>query len=333
MAERTENSINTEPSLNPCNPKSPVINKLNLDPPWGKRCDETQEPTLRRVATGPASWLETDYMKKTGIGSRGDCDPMMTGNIKNDPQEPLTTPPHRGHIINRYSKAIRGCDEAVTDLFRDIIVFDENGKEHPVPIIFGPQEKAVAAIVQDNVRKDNTLVVDRIRLPFMAIHQNDMQFNQDRYTYSAAKRWSRSNYVNENKHRGTLFGVTRGIPVDISYSLWIWTLYIEDMNQIAEQIFLKFNPCAYINIRGVHWEIIVKFESSGNNTEVAPGDQAIRIIKMQFNMLAESYIPQPIERRKAVLSINQEFVNAVKDEDVTQVISRVKTTVKDLDNA
>lgn len=330
--ERTENSINNEPSLQPCNPKSPLINKLVKDPPWGPRCEE-QEPTLRKVYTGceaPVSWMEVDFMDKSGIGSRGDCDPMMTGKIYNDPQK--KPPPHnRGHVINRYSKAIRGCDEAVTDLFRDVIVRDENGKDHPVPIIFAPQEKAVAAIVQDNVRKDKTLVVDRIRLPFMAIHQTDMQFNQERYTYSAAKRWVHGNRFDQNNFPRTLFGVTRGIPVDISYSLLIWTLYLEDMAQIAEQIFLKFNPVAYINIRGVHWETIVKYDSSGNNTEVAPGDQAVRVIKMQFNMTALSYIPQPIEQRKAVHSINQEWVDATRDEEVTQVISKFRDTVRDLD--
>jgi hypothetical protein len=328
--ERTENSINNEPSLQPCNPKSPLINKLVLDPPWGPTCED-QEPTLRQVNTeAPNSWMEVDFTKKTGIGSRGDCDPMMTGEIANDPQKP--PPPHnRGHVINRYSKAIRGCNEAVTDLFRNIIVRDENGKDHIVPIIFAPQEKAVAAIIQDNVRKDKTLVADRIRLPMMAIHQTDMQFNQDRYTYSAAKRWVSGERFDKNNHAKTLFGITRGVPIDISYSLWVWTMYIEDMDQIAEQIFLKFNPVAYINIRGVHWETIVKYNSSGNNMEMAPGDRAIRVIKMQFNMTAESYIPQPIEQRKAVLSINQEWVDAIENEDVTQVISKLQDKVKILD--
>jgi hypothetical protein len=100
------------------------------------------------------------------------------------------------------------------------------------------------------------------------------------------------------------------------------------MNQITEQIFLKFNPIAYINVRGVHSEIIVKLDSTANNIEVEPGDQAIRVIKFQFNMTAKSYIPQPIRRSKAVLKIKQEIVNGLSDEETNEVISRLEVATK-----
>ena len=148
-------------------------------------------------------------------------------------------------------------------------MIDENGKQHPVPIIWASQEKAVAFVLQENTRKDNTLVVDRIRLPLLAIQQSDIQFNQDRYTYSPAKNLGRDltsdgkpgfTIDEKGRKRSTILGITRGIPVDISYTLYIWTLYLEDANQIVEQIFLKFNPVAYINVRGIWWEVIVRLE-------------------------------------------------------------------------
>ena len=328
--DRTENSINNEQSLNPCNDKSPLINKLIFDGPPTK-CPSPEEETLKETSGNFSSWFVPEG--KTGIGQQANCDPMMTGQIVNDAAKPN---PQVGY---RYARSIRGADEAVMDLFRNIIVIDENGKQHPVPIIWGTQEKAVAFVIQENTRKDNTLVVDRIRLPLLAINQSDIQFNQDRYTYSAAKNLGRSTTLDgkpgftideKGKERSTIFGITRGIPVDISYTLYCWTLYLEDMNQILEQIFLKFNPVAYINVRGIWWEVIVRLESVGNNIESEAGDQSIRVIKFQFNMTAETYISQPIERKKAVLKMTEEYVDAVNDEDITSVLSKIETSIKEL---
>ena len=96
-------------------------------------------------------WLTDISNKKVGIGEQRLCDPMQTGQIVNDVEKP------NRNVVYRYSKAIRGCDEAVMDLFRNIVVLDEDGKAHPVPIIWATQEKAVAAVLQQNVRKDNSL--------------------------------------------------------------------------------------------------------------------------------------------------------------------------------
>lgn len=327
--DQMENSINNEQSLNPCNEKSPLINKLIFDTP-PVHCPQPETDTLKKTSGMFESWNVLEG--KTGLGQQATCDPIMTGQIANDARKP------NPQMAYRYARSIRGTDEAVMDLFRGLIVIDENGKQHSVPIIWASQEKAVAFVLQENTRKDNTLVVDRIRLPLLAFHQTDIQYNQDRYTYSAAKNLGRSltedgkpgfTIDEQGRKRSTIFGITRGIPVDVSYTLFCWTLYLEDMNQIVEQIFLKFNPVAYINVRGIWWEVIVRLESVGNNIESEVGDQAIRVIKFQFNLTAESYIAQPIERKKAVLKMTQEYVNATADEDITSVLERIEAAVKE----
>lgn len=324
MVEPTKNTFNNEQSLNPCGEIGPLVDNLNQDPPPDLCCPT---PTLNYVPKDIDSILTRDFQQKTGIGTQGNNDPMMTGQITNNP-------PARGqfpaqHTIYRYSKAVRGCDEAMMDLFRRIIVNDEDGKEHVVPIMPGTQERAVAAIFQDNVRKDHTLVVDRIRLPMLAIHQTGMDYDMERYTYSEARRFT--SFVDEDSPRSHKLGVSRGIPVNIQYSLYAWALYIEDLNQIEEQILLKMNPVAYINIRGVNWEVIVELNSMGKNIDAEPGDQAIRVCKAQFDMTAKSYIPQPIRKVRTALSINREWVNAVSDEEVTEVLQRVEQTARDLE--
>lgn len=251
------------------------------------------------------------------------CDPMQTGQIVNDPK--------KFNTIYRYSKALRGADEAVMDLFRDLVVIDEDGKAHPVPIIWGTQERAVAAIVQDNVRKDNSLVVDRIKLPMLAISSTDYQFNQSRYVYHRAIDYLRGPNgkpgftYSEKYEKDTILGVAKGLPIDISYTLYAWTLYVEDMNQILEQIILKFSPVAYIKVRGVTWEVQVKLDSIANNLETEPGDQAIRVVKFMFNLTAETYIPQPIVRKKSILDTKVEVTNMQDD-----LYSTIEETVKEI---
>ena len=279
---------------------------------------------------GPGGWLQDVSNKKLGFGENQLCDPMQSGKLENDPDE--------RRVVNRYSRAIRACDEAMQDLFKGMIVIDEDGKSHPIPIIWASQEKAVAAIIQDNVRKDESLVVDRIKLPMLAIYSNSFQTNMKRYIYHKA-----INYMNELKlgnkpgftiketyERDTIFGVAAGIPVDIGYTLYAWTLYNEDMMQILEQCLLKFSPCAYIRVRGVPWEVAVKLNSMSNNLNIEPGDQDIRVVKFEFNMTAETYIPQPIVREKAVLKTNVNLFNTVENPDITEVYSRLEEAVEEL---
>ena len=295
------------------------------------------EPIQRPPQTecGPETkngWLDDVSNVKIGLGVGQQGDPMQTGQILNETDEP-----DRTHVY-RYSKAVRACDEAMQDMFRNVVVIDEDGKAYPVPIVWGTQEKAVAAITFDNVRKDNSLVVDRIRLPIMAIFNNSLSFNQDRYVYHKAVDYLRRYRsdskpgftVKEKYERDTIFGMARGIPIDIGYTLYLWTLYLEDMNQLVEQVVTKFSPIAYIQARGIPWETGVKLESIANNIDLEPGDQAIRVIKYEFNFTVEAYIPQPIVRQKAVLNTKVDFVNDIDEKNIDDILTRMEESVEEL---
>jgi len=285
---------------------------------------------------------------KEGLGEPNYCDPMLKGTIFEEPDAPKL-PPDRS-VIYRYAKGYRSIDEAVWKLFQNVNVADERGKIFRVPIIWGSQERAVAVILQNNVRKDGTGVVDRIVLPMMSIYTSDYSFPRERYIYHKAVDYKRGiqryddagNPVGmiggsptwthrEWKHEhDTVLGVTRGIPVDLGYTLTIWTMFWEDMNQILEQIALKFSPFAYIRIHGVtNWESTVRIDSVSNNVDTEPGDTNKRVFKFQINLTAESYIPQPIVRRKAVLKTRTEILDSITDQDVANVIARIEDAVGD----
>ena len=316
-------------ALNNTRCRSPLGQNTNIDPPPGF-CNEDPS-NQNNIPNNQQSWFEENSINgKTGNGTENNCDDLQSGNIVNDLESPNRS------TIYRYAKSLRGTDEAVMDLFRDIVVLDEDGKAIPVPIIWGTAERAVLAMVQENVRKDNTLVVDRIRLPMMAIISREIAFDQNRYTYHKAVDWLRTKdgkpgfFESEKYQRDTVFGVTRGIPINVSYQLLFWTMYLEDANQILEQILTKFSPIAYIKVRGVNWETILKLDSVSNNLEIDVGDQALRIIRFQINMTAETYVAQPIIRKKAVLETRIEVVNSTVEENITEVIQRIETSVKQI---
>jgi hypothetical protein len=306
--------------LQECQPISPLEELPPNDP--GRYCPSNEPNTV------VDSWLE-ECDKKVGVGEQGQCDPMQTGQIVEDMQKPSR------EVVNRYGKSVRGTDEAMLDLFKNLVVLDEDGKAHPIPIIWGTQERAVQFVLGDNIRKDNSLVVERPKLPLMAIHSSEAAFDQTRYVYHKALDYLRylrpdkkPGFTTKEKYdRDTVFGVAKGIPVNISYSLYVWTLYVEDMDQILEQVITKFSPVAYIRVRGVNWEVIVTLDSIANNIEMEPGDQKQRVVKYQFNLTAQTYISQPIARKKAALDIKTDITNKEMDE----VLGRIEVAVKELE--
>lgn len=319
-----------DPKLNNCNPISPLQTSVN-DDVTPKQCGP--EESLKNPNGPDMGWLEDSANKKYGLGYDANCDPQQSGEIVEDINKP------NREVVTRYSKGIRGCDEAMVDMFNNISVIDEDGKAHKVPIVWGTQERAVAWILQDTTRKDGSLVVERIRLPAMAIHSTGVEFDQSRYTYHKAIDLLRNTTdgkpgftVKERYERDTVFGVSRGIPINKTYSLLLWTMYMEDMDQILEQIFLKFSPIAYINVRGVRWETSVSLDSISNNVDYEPGDQNKRIIKYEINLTTRTYIPQPIVRKKAVLKTTVDFLNSVENENITEVLARVEEKVKEIED-
>lgn len=323
-------STNNQPQNNydVCNPKGPPVD-INLDasPPY---CSPQDPSNLRAVNDDSLNWLKDETMKKTGFGARVDCDPVQRGFIVNDPEFPDRS------TLYRYSKSIRGTDEALLDMFKNVVVIDEDGKAWPIPAMLGPPEKAVAAIVQDNVRKDETLVVERLKLPLIALSQTSIDYDLNRYTYHKALNFfprtdgKPGATINEKYDRDTILGFSRGIPINIGYTVTAWTMYKEDMNQILEQILSKFSQAAYIRVTGVPWEVLVILNSIANNQDQETTGSALRVIKYEFSITAQTYIPQPISRKKAVLKTKVDFVDGLTEADITEVMARIEESVKEL---
>ena len=330
MSEMINPGNNEQKSIIDCK-IPPLLGKLNEDPPMSF-CDPTL-PNLNDLENG----LELGLMDEcdtvaTGFGHADNCDPMQSGKIRNDPNYPDRS------IINRYPRALRGANEAMLDLFTGLEIIGIDSKIIRVPIIWATYERAVGIILQGNVRDDNSLVTDRIKLPMMSIIETGTEFDSRRYCYHQAinlMRGLRPDFkpgvtMNEKMERDTIFGFARGIPINITYELNGWTWYTEEMYQIREAINLKFSPVAYINVRGVWWETIVKLDGQTNNANEEAGDKQ-RVVKFKFNFTVETYIPQPIVRKKSVLKTTVDFFEMSNEKELTEVIDRLEVAVRELE--
>jgi hypothetical protein len=325
---------NDQQSLNPCNDVPPLQNPLNSDPPV-PFCDSDGSPNLNNLSQKPdVGFLDDICDEINGLGHQQNCDPMMSGSLRNDPDNPNRL------VINRYSKALRACDEAMLDLFTGLEVLDINGQAKRVPIIYAAYERAVANLLQGNVRKDNSLVTDSIKLPTLAINRVNFDADEARYVYHWALDYMRDRRVDlkpgftmqEARHpRDTVFGVARGLPINVNYELNGWCWYMEELDQLEEQVILKFSPVAYIDVRGVPWETIVKKTGQTDNVDTESGEKQ-RVVKFKFNFTVETYIPQPIVRKKAVLTQKIDILNTVNEIEVTEVLDRLEIAIKDLES-
>ncbi len=239
----------------------------------------------------------------------------------------------RNYIFG-YSKCIRNSNKAMMDLFSDITIMHEE-TIYPVPIIWGTQEKAVIYAFGEqfaaNPDRQEDGLVDRIRLPMIALTGGDIGLAEDRYIYHGARRkggnLGQGSYGQEKKPYDVIYRFSKGIPVDMTFTLTLWAKFYENLMQMVEQIFQKFSTIAYIKAEGIPWETPVKITGSSNNVNDDVGDRQVRVLKYVFNLTAESHITQPIKRDKTALEITQKYVilgDLVPDNEIETLVNKVK---------
>lgn len=322
-------------SLNECSPAGSQPDK-NLDP-LPLRCSEDNiqfvnpQGGVEGLFHKNVPNFDDPTRRKYGLGHANNCDPMQAGKIVRG-NEPI------GEVIYRQSQGLRAIDEAMKDMFSNIVVQDEQGGVHSVPIIMGGQEVAIAYVKQSNVRKDNSLVVGRIPLPIMSIHSTSPSLAMDRYFYHKAVDYRRRPdgkpgfTIKERYDRDTILGFSMGIPIDVPFRLVIWTTYITDMQQILDQVLQKLTPHGYIRLQGVsNWDNIVRLDNIQDNIDRESGENK-RVVKYEISMTVNTYLPQPIYRKKAVLKTSVDIVDGITEEEVQGVIARLEDAVGEFKN-
>ena len=164
--------------------------------------------------------------------------------------------------------------------FNDVGYIDSEEKFNSIMCIHANAERAIAKLKQEN----------NIILPIISVGQT----TSDNDT---ARQKTESLLVNErywDAEKNRAFRVLSLAPraVNVKYQLNIWTKYMSDMDQILEQIRLKFNPEMQVP---TEFSTLAKayLDSEDDVGQVTVADKADRVLKKSMNIVLRTYIPSP----------------------------------------
>jgi hypothetical protein len=181
---------------------------------------------------------------------------------------------------NNISFVYRESLRSMIASFNDVGYIDSEQKFNSIMCIHANAERAIAKLKQEN----------NIILPIISVGQT----TSDNDT---ARQKTESLLVNESywdAEKNRAFRVLSLAPraVNVKYQLNIWTKYMSDMDQILEQIRLKFNPEMQVP---TEFSTLAKayLDSEDDVGQVTVADKADRVLKKTMNIVLRTYIPSP----------------------------------------
>lgn len=181
---------------------------------------------------------------------------------------------------NSISYVYKELLRAMIVAFTDVGYINSEDKFVTMKCIHANAERAVAKLNQEN----------NIILPILSISQTTSDNDDTRRRYESVlvheKTW--------NYEKNRAFRVLSLAPraINIKYQLNIWTKYLADMDQILEQVRIKFNP---------EMEVPTKFStltkafvvSEDDTGTLTAGDKKDRVLQRNLNITVRTYVPNP----------------------------------------
>ena len=129
-----------------------------------------------------------------------------------------------------------------------------------------------------------------IILPIISVSQLSSDEDKDRNKYSSLliydKLW------NEEKQRAFRVVSLAPKPVNITYTVNVWSKYKSNLDQIVEQIRLFFNPSINIETSfSPHTKAFLVNEADNSSYDV--GDREERVLRKAFDIQVQTYLPNP----------------------------------------
>ena len=178
------------------------------------------------------------------------------------------------------SSIYRDLLRAMISSFNDVAYINSEEKLIDIKCIHANAERAVAKLTQEN----------NIILPILSVAQtisdNDATRNRYESLLVHEKVW--------DSEKNRAFRVLSLSPraVNIRYQLNIWTKYMANMDQILEQVRLKFNPEMEVPTKhGTLTKALLESEEAAGS--ITAGDKEDRVLKKTLNIVVRTYIPNP----------------------------------------
>jgi len=172
------------------------------------------------------------------------------------------------------------CLRSMIASFNDVGYFSSDDKFNSIKCIHGNAERTIAKLNQEN----------NIVLPIISISQTVSENDDERRRYESVL--VHEKYWDANKNRAIRILSLSPRPVNIKYQINIWCKYMSDMDQILEQIRLKFNPemnvpTPFSTLAKAH---LTEEESTGS---LVAKDKEDRVLQKTLNVILRTYIPSP----------------------------------------
>jgi hypothetical protein len=172
-----------------------------------------------------------------------------------------------------------------------------------VPITYAPQEKFIRRLLEPSSIANGTRI--ETQLPKLSYIMTNIKPDASRRRNKTLPITSGTETNGEcNSATDQIF---EQVPVNIGFSLFIYTRHIDDTLQIAEQIIPYFNPDHIIqmDLNSAQQNIRIPIVMLDNNiTEKYDGDLSSRRINISsFSFLAKSYIYGPVRSITQITNI------------------------------
>lgn len=132
--------------------------------------------------------------------------------------------------VSPVSLVHRQTIQDLINVFSTLHILDPEKKKVPIKCTYGSASRIVGSLK----------VGDTLTLPLITISKEKNQTPNDRNRYESII--VHEKYWDDEKQRAIRLLTLPPRPIDIIFNVNIWTKYVEDMDQLSTQVFLKFNP-------------------------------------------------------------------------------------------
>lgn len=199
-----------------------------------------------------------------------------------------------------YNKSLRKLVVGFGTLFNSIYVEHAN-PDNPatplkirVPITYAPQEKFIRRLLEPSSIADGTRI--ETQLPKLSYIMTSLKPDGSRRRNKTIPLTSTEQSGEGCANSGDQ--ISEQVPVNVSFTLFVYTRHVDDTMQIAEQIIPYFNPDHIIemDLNDVQDNVRIPIIMIDNNiTEKYDGDLTSRRINISsFSFIAKTFIYGPI---------------------------------------
>jgi hypothetical protein len=172
----------------------------------------------------------------------------------------------------------------------------DNGESVNVPIIYGSPEKWHAMKINGGIRDNQgKLLLPALMFSRTGIENNNELASFNRYLnyqvltkYSEKNKYDRFDLLTGNKPTNQIFNVRMPNHVVCTYECIIWTDYVDQNNNIIEQI-----NYATKDYWGEKEKYKFRTRISDYSTDISVDDNGDRNIKSSFNLIVNAYLLNP----------------------------------------